>query len=309
MNIYDKQQTTSVSVVIPILNAEDYLPSLLPAILEQEPAPPVEIILIDSMSTDNTREIASRFEKVEVIPIQNFSHGRARNLGAQHARGDIIVLMTQDAIPANKRWLDNLLKPFDDTTIAATFSRQQPYEHANPVERFFLHSHFPPDKSIRREKGDHTSLSFEDVFFSNVSAAIRRDLLLEYPFDEELIMSEDQQFARDILNAGYATVYQADSVVIHSHNYTLCHAFRRYFDSVYSITKLFNQHDLGASASMGMRYLQKEALHIARNHPFYFPYYILYTCAKTGGTVTGHYADKMPKWLARACSLHRYYWE
>ena len=100
----------TVSVVIPVLNAECYLPELLNAIFQQDP-PPMEVILVDSMSTDKTVEIANGFDRVRTIPIHNFSHGRGRNFGIQAASGDVVVLLTQDALPADEHWLAELLGP------------------------------------------------------------------------------------------------------------------------------------------------------------------------------------------------------
>lgn len=297
-----------ISVVIPVLNAEPYLERLLPAILAQQPVAPDEILLLDSMSKDRTREIAARFERVRVIPVEKFSHGGTRNLGAQEATGGIVVLMTQDAIPQDTNWLAELIKPFADPNVAATYSRQVPYPEANPMERYFLFTHFPPGESVRREGGGG-ELGLGHVFFSNVAAALRRDLLLKYPFETTLIMSEDQQVSRDLIRAGYSVVYQPASVVIHSHNYTLGVVFRRYFDSVYSLTQIFPKHDMGTSASMGFTYLFREIGHMLRHHPLWFPYYVLYTAAKTAGTLAGHFAEKMPRSWARRMSLHRYYWK
>ena len=298
-----------VSVVIPVLNAERYLDLLIPAILRQRPAAPDEIILVDSMSTDRTVEKAKTFERVHVVPIHNFSHGRGRNVGVHEATGDIIVLLTQDALPADEHWMSELLRAFENTQIAAAFSRQTPYPDASPMERFFLETHFPAQPNIQRVDPNKKDLSFQqDVFFSNVSGAIRRDLLLKHPFDENLIMSEDQQFARDVLLEGYAIAYRPESVVQHSHNYSLASVFKRYFDSVYSLTQLFTSHDMGKSASMGLHYLAREAGFMVRRHPLWLPYYFCYTLAKTLGTVAGHYADSMPRWMLRRLSMHSYHW-
>ncbi len=297
-----------VTVAIPVLNAAKYLPELLPAIFNQKPSPPDEVILVDSNSTDNTREIASRFNNVRVVPIARFSHGGSRNLGAAEARGDFVVFLSQDAKPRGDDWLEKLLIPFEDPQVAATYSRQVPYDDANPMERYFLQTHFPAGLAERRAKVGHRPLALHDVFLSNVSAAYRRQALLDHPFDEELIMSEDQQISRDLLNAGYAVVYQPASVVTHSHNYTLSVVFRRYFDSVYSLTIVFPRHDMGTSASMGFRYLWQEFVHMLTRHPLWLPYYGCYTVAKTLGTLAGHYAEKMPRSWARFCSLHRYHW-
>ncbi|HMP74355.1 MAG TPA: glycosyltransferase [Kiritimatiellia bacterium] len=297
-----------LSVVIPVLNAAGYLPKLLDAIFSQRPVCPGEVVLVDSDSTDGTREIAGRYDRVRVIPAGRFSHGGARNLGAREAKGEVVILMTQDALPRDEDWLSALLAPFEDEEVAAVYSRQVPYPEANPMERYFLETHFPGGLAERRAKEHRKPLTLEQVFFSNVSAAIRREVLLEHPFDESLIMSEDQQFSRDVMNAGYAVVYQPASVVIHSHNYTLRVVFRRYFDSIYSLTVIFPRHDMGTSASMGFSYLWKEFVHMLTKHPFWLPYYGLYTLAKAGGTLAGHFAEKMPKRWARKLSLHRYHW-
>jgi len=297
-----------VSVVIPVLNAAEYQPDLLRILLAQEPVPPREILLVDSRSTDATREIALSFDRVQVIDIEKFSHGRARNLGAQMATGEIVALLTQDALPRDPTWLATLLEPLEDPRIAATFSRQVPRPEASLMERFFLQTRFPDGPPLRRERAGEEVLTLEKVFFSNVAAAIRRERLLEFPFDEALIMSEDQQWARDVLAGGYATIYQPLSVVVHSHGYRLWTVLRRYFDSVHSLTIIFPGHGIGTSASMGLGYLARE-LRFMVGHPLQLPYYFLYTLAKTSGTVLGHLAPWMPRFLARRLSFHRYHWD
>ena len=302
-------RSPTVSVVIPTLNAAPFLPRLFEAIFEQEPTTPMEVVLVDSLSTDATRGIAASDPRVRVVPIPNFAHGRARNLGAREARGEIVVLLTQDALPADRRWLSALLAPFDDPHVVAAYSRQVPDPDANPMERFFLAKRFPAGPPARREKRGTAPLQLEDVFFSNVSAAIRRETLLRHPFDEELIMSEDQQFSRDVIAAGHVVAYQPESVVRHSHNYSLPICFRRYFDSVYSLRLLFPRHGLGTTASMGASYLAEEVRHMVRNHPLSLPYYFLYNLAKIGGSLAAHVADRLPRRVVRAMSLHRYHWE
>jgi rhamnosyltransferase len=299
----------SVSVVIPVLNAAPYLRGIVTALASQKPAPPAELILVDSRSTDATVALAGElWPGVKVVPIDDFSHGRSRNLGARAATGEVVVLMTQDAVPADEHWLAELLAPFADQGVAAAYSRQVPRPEASPMERFFLACRFPDGPEIRREKRPGGELTLEDVFFSNVSAAVRRADLLAHPFDETLIMSEDQQLSRDLLAAGRAVVYRPSSVAVHSHDYTLGVVFRRYFDSVYSLTVIFPRHGMGTSASMGLSYLAREAGFILRRHPAWTPYYFLYTFMKTAGTIAGHFAEVMPRWLLRRLSLHDYHW-
>lgn len=297
------------SIVVPVLNAERMLRAQLEAILAQKPDAPREIILIDSLSTDATRQIGQSYPDVRIIPIARFSHGRARNIGAREAEGEIVIMLTQDALPSDQNWLAKLLEPFADPQVAAVYSRQIPRDDAPPTEKFFLQYHFPEGTPLKKVRPPNRPPAFPDVFFSNVSGAARRELLLRHPFDETLIMSEDQQFARDLLNAGFAVVYQPQSAVIHSHHYSLGTAFRRYFDSIYSLTVIFPAQDIKTSAAMGRRYLRREIRFILRKHPFYLPYYLLYNLAKTAGALAGHFGAKLPRRMARLMSLHRYYWE
>lgn len=299
----------SVSVVIPVLNAAGYLPALFEALDAQKPAPPGEIVLIDSNSTDETVRIAAEHPGVAVHPIERFSHGRSRNMGARLASGDVIVYLSQDARPENDSWLAELTAPFADDAVAATYSRQVPWPGANPMEQFFLANHFPPGESVRRSSSNGDGLSLRQVFFSNVSSAVRRDLILAHPFDEDLIMSEDQQLSRDLITAGYSVVYCPDSVVLHSHDYTLREVFRRYFDSVYSLTVIFRDHDMGSSVAMGSSYLGREVRHMVRHYPLWLPYYALYVAAKASGTIAGHFAERLPRPLLRKLSLHSYHWD
>ncbi|MCB1102772.1 MAG: glycosyltransferase [Kiritimatiellae bacterium] len=298
----------TISVVIPVLNAGKYLPTLLPAIFSQRPVAPGEVILVDSASTDNTREVAATFDRVRVIPAGAFSHGRARNLGVREAKGTFVILMTQDALPVGDDWLRPLLASFEDPQVAAVYSRQVPYENATPMERFFLSVHFPDGNLTLRSKMKRRDIQFTDAFFSNVSAAYRKAPLLECPFDETLIMSEDQQVSRDLLNHGYLVGYQPTSVVLHSHRYSLGSIFSRYFDSVYSIMQIFPDHGIKESSSIGLSYLWQEAWHIVTTHPLWIPYYIGYVFSRSTGTMAGHCADHLPRSLLRKISMHAYHW-
>jgi rhamnosyltransferase len=303
------QTATSVSVIIPVFNAAEYLPPLFAALAGQQPAAPAEIILIDSASTDATRALAAQSPLARVIPIADFSHGRARNLGAQAARGEILVFLSQDALPADAHWLAALLAPFADDQVAAVYSRQVPRSKTKPMELFFLEERFPDGQPEFRRKREGETLTLERVFFSNVSAAIRRAVLLRYPFDETLVMSEDQKLVKTIMEAGGTIVYQPRSVALHSHNYSLADTFRRYFDSVYAFRQIFPQHTFGASSSVGLRYIRRETGFICRRFPLWLPYYALYNCAKAAATFAAHRADKMPRRWARRCSLQKYFWD
>ncbi len=297
-----------VSIVLPTLNAEAYLPALLKAAFSQR-LEPKEILVVDSGSTDGTLRIAATHERVRVVPIEDFSHGKARNIGAAAAGGEIVAYLSQDALPRNELWLSELVNPLGQERVAASYSRQIPRENASPMEQFFLLNRFPEEGVLREKPPGGGELGLEQVFFSNVSSAVKKEVLERFPFDEDLIMSEDQQLSRDLLDGGYAVVYAPQSVVIHSHDYSLTDVFRRYLDSVYSLQEIFSGHDMQASAAVGLSYLLKECRYIFGHHPKWIPYYILYTMAKSLGTLTGHWAGHIPRPVLKRISLHGSHWE
>ncbi len=297
------------TVIVPTLNAGHCLRRLLSSVFSQKNVDVDEVVVVDSMSTDATCRIAGEFKKTRVVPIRNFTHGRARNLGVSEASGEFVAFLSQDALPEGENWLERLLAPFERCAVAATYSRQVPWPEANPMERFFLKTRFPPGPTVCRRREGNEPLTLEQVFLSNVSSAFRRSVLMKYPFDENIIMSEDQQVSRDLINAGFEVVYQPSSVVIHSHNYTLAGAFRRYFDSVYSLRRLFEAHSLKTSVSMGASYFFAEMRYMCLNYPLWLPRWALYNLFKVGGSLAAHSADYMPVRLARLCSQHSYYWQ
>jgi len=304
----DKTIYPELSVIIPTLNAAGYLPKLFNRIFEQSPSPPLEVILIDSNSTDATREIADADKRVKLVTIDNFTHGGARNMGARLATGAIVVYLTQDALPSDNNWLSNLIEPFSNENVAAVCSRQIPYDNSSPMEKFFLAKRFS-DKRIERNLKSLENIGYEEVLFSDVSCAIRRTALIEHPFDETLIMSEDQQFSRDVIQAGLTVVYEPNSIVTHSHKYTLWQTFKRYFDSIYALRVIFKDQDMKSSAKMGQKYVIEELKYIALKHPFWLPYYFVYTSVKVVATIMAHYVEYLPKWLLQKISMHAYHWK
>ncbi len=298
-----------VSVIIPLLNPGPGLSSLLQALWSQQPVVPEEVLLLDSGSTDGSLQGLEADPRIRIGQIQQFRHGAARNLGIQAAQGELVVFLTQDAEPAHPQWLAELLKPFSDPQVAATFSRQLPRPDCNPMEAHFLDTHFPAGPARRMQQRAGEPLRFqENLFFSNASSAIRRSAALEHPFEADLIMSEDQQLARDLLQAGQALFYCPESRVLHSHDYGFRSAMGRYMDSLISLQQIFPDHHVGRSLRMGGSYLGQELRQMLR-HPAFLPRYISLVAGKTLGTLLGHASPRLPASLLQRISLHPYYWE
>jgi len=298
----------SVSIVIPTYQGVATLPATLTAIRAQDYPSPVELVAIDSTSTDGTRAVLESFgARVTVIPQSEFTHGYARNLGVQQATGSAIVFLSQDALPIGSHWLAGLIAPLTDPTIGAVYARQVSRPDATPLEIYFHESLYPPrSKTYRLSGADSTAL--DQIFFSNVCSAALRSTCLRFPLDETIIMSEDQAFARAVLQAGYSTRYLAEVQVAHSHHYTLSGLFRRNFDSAYSLRGVTSDGAF-SMARQGVSYIAGEAGYVIRARRWRWLFAIPpYEVARIAGRLFGARADRLPQRWRLTLSLHRSYW-
>lgn len=299
----------TVSIIIPTYQGAGYLDSLLSTLYAQAFSDRMEIIAVDSASTDNTVPILEQYGAT-VIPIsqEEFTHGYARNLGVRKAQAPIVVFMSQDALPVGFNWLERLIGLLDDPSIGAAFVRQLPRPDATPLEAFFHNQLYPAQSRVYAiHPGD--PIPIDKIFFSNVCSVARRELCLAYPFDERLIMSEDQAFARALLEAGYRTYYSAEVAVIHSHHYSLWALFRRNFDSAYSLRGI-SQDTWSYTARKGIAYILNEIAYlVARRQWRWLPLVPVYEATRILSRILGKYADRLPyRWRVKF-SLHRGYWE
>jgi len=231
--------TPDVSVVMPVYNGERYLEEVLDAVFGQKTGFMFEVIVIDSGSSDRSIEIISKYPvRLHQIPNEEFGHGKTRNLGVRLAAGKYIVFLTQDATPASPYWLDNLVGVLEkDAEVAGAYSRQLPRPDCNPLERRDILLGTPPISNIRKVDfgDDFQRLTYEDhwhrfMVFSDVSSCVRKDIFERLPFNEEILMVEDQEWCKRAIESGYAVVYMAASPVYHSHNHSLKETYKRYLD-------------------------------------------------------------------------------
>jgi rhamnosyltransferase len=302
--------STRLSIIIPTLNAGEYLPNLLEKLFSQT-IDDKEIIVIDSMSDDDTTEIARSFG-VTVKPIsrREFNHGRTRNVAADDASGEYLVFLTQDALPVDDHLLENLIAPLEnDGQIAASYGRQIAYEHAYPIEKFIRGFNYP-EESRTKEKSDIPVLGVKTFFCSNACAAYRSDVLRALGgFRGDTIMNEDMEYFYRAVMAGYKVHYAADAQVWHSHNYTLFEQFQRYVD----IGVFFsNNPDLAAyskNETEGIRYILAAARCLMdKNEPWQLPHLLLDSLARFLGYRVGKNYRLLPVKYMRYISMNKAYW-
>lgn len=216
-----------VSVIIPTLNAEDNLSNILSKIPDD-----YEVIIIDSSSSDRTIEIARSYNcYIKKIERNEFNHGGTRNIGAKMASGEILIFLTQDAIPKDKMAFNKITSPFIEySDVGMAYGRQLPHKNAKRIGSFArLHNY--PNKSMIKSKEDRKKLGIKTVFCSNSFAAYRKDILNKMGgFPLNVILSEDTYVCAKMLIEGYRVAYVAEAQVYHSHDYSIIQEFKRYFD-------------------------------------------------------------------------------
>jgi len=230
-----------VSIIILTRNGEATIGECLKQVYAQSYTN-FEVIVIDSSSTDNTLDIANKFPvQIFKINVEEFGHGKTRNLGAKFSRGKYLIYLTQDATPFNEYWIKNLVRNFSDEEVAGVYSRNVPRPHCDPFEARYISCGWGSTREVKSTK-EYKSYK-KLVFFSNTSSCIRKDVWKMFPFDESLVQTEDQDWSKRVLEAGYKITYDPDSVVVHSHNNSLEILFQKYFDAGTAHIQIFKNRN------------------------------------------------------------------
>ncbi len=297
-----------VSIVILTKNAGSPFQETLRQVYQQR-LKPVEVLVIDSGSTDGTVDLARRYP-VHLVQIEprDFGHGRTRNLGGNLAKGEFLVFLTQDAVPVSDDWLCALVQPLTkDERLAGVYGRQLP-RACNPLEAFARYYTYPP-ASRGYHSEDLLEFSVFHILFSNVNAALRRDLWVRFPFNEELIMSEDQDWARRVLGEGYNILYEPKAAVYHSHREGPLQLLKRSFDAGVSFQQMAS-NGISHPFPRTWNYLKGEAQFLIRERKgFWMPLLLPREAIRAGGFLMGRYGEKIPRRVRRWLSSHPQYWK
>lgn len=300
-----------VSVIIPVYNGAKQSGPIF-SILKKCPGIN-EIIVIDSGSTDSSIKIAESFG-ARVIKIENhlFDHGGTRTLGGKAASGDILVYMTQDALPVNEYSIEKLIKPLlENKEIGASYGRQLPYPDATAFAAHLRAFNYPPVSCIKSLK-DKERLGIKAPFLSNSFSAYRMDALEKIGwFKCGLIIAEDTYAGAKLLLAGYKIAYVADATVYHSHNYTILQEFKRYFDiGVFHKNESWIINEFGFAEGEGMKYVKSEITSLIKNKKIHLmPEFIIRNCFKFLGYKIGRNYKKLPVNIIKKISMHSAWWD
>lgn len=208
----------SISIVIRAHNEGRHIGRLLEGI-QRQTVQDVEIIVVDSGSTDNTLEVVERYGvRVLHIAPHEFTFGRSLNRGLEAAGGETAVIASAHVYPVYPDWLERLQAAFADPTVGLAYGKQR----GGPD------THFSEHQVFAHWYGDVSHPSQPHPFCNNANAAIRIDLWRSNPYDETLTGLEDLAWAKNIQAAGRAIAYVAEAEVIHVHHETPRGVYNRY---------------------------------------------------------------------------------
>ncbi|MCE9649644.1 MAG: glycosyltransferase family 2 protein [Parvibaculum sp.] len=198
------------SIIIRAYNEAEHIGRLLHGLTLQD-YPNLEIILVDSGSTDDTVFIAEAFGvKIVHIKTEEFSFGRALNIGCRHASGDVFVFVSAHVYPLHRSWLARLVAPFADPHVALSYGKQR----GNHINKFSEHQIFAkwfPETSVSPQSS---------YFCNNANCAIRASAWKAHPYDETLTGLEDLAWAKETQRRGGLIAYVAEASVVHVHDET-----------------------------------------------------------------------------------------
>jgi glycosyltransferase involved in cell wall biosynthesis len=244
----------TVTVAIPVRNGEAYLGEVLAAVRAQRVARELELLIVDSGSTDRSIEIAHACEaRVVEIPPSQFSHGGTRNLMMELAAGDHVAFLSQDATPVDDLWLARILSGFElADDVALVFGPYVPRPGASHmVQREFrdFFASFSPNGRpvVQRLEGDPGDARHPSplTFFTDANGCVARWAWKRVPY-RGIAYAEDQMLASEMVEAGLAKVFDPGAAVVHSHDYGPVETFRRCFDEWRGLNEVYGHVESAA---------------------------------------------------------------
>ena len=301
-----------IDVIIPTYKPGIEFEKLIGRLQNQE-YPIHKIIIINTRTDIFPEELDRSNYEIEITHIEpdQFDHGGTRNMGAGMSDADIVVYMTQDAIPVDEKLIGTFAKIFEENPdIGIAYGRQLPREECNIIERYTRRFNYP-EKSLIKTKEDLPRLGIKTFFCSDVCAAYRRNYLLSAGgFEDPTIFNEDMIFAGKRIYAGDKVAYVAEAKVIHSHNYTGRQQFHRNFDLAVSQAQHPEVFEGVPSEGEGIRMVKATAKYLVRNG---YPWKVFTLVYQSGCKYIGYFLgkryEKLPMWLILKCTSSRKYWK
>lgn len=301
-----------VDVMIPVYHPGEEFAKLLNALCRQ--SYPVENIIV--MNTEKkfwNPQWEDFYPKVKVTHLkkEDFDHGGTRRAAAKLSNAEIMVFMTQDAIPADEHLIRNLVHPLlADPKVGAAYARQLARPDCAYLEKYTRSFNYPEKSSVKWEK-DTDRYGIKTYFCSNVCAAYKKNIYEETGgFTEHAIFNEDMIYAGTMVKKGFGIAYAADACVIHSHNYSCSQQFHRNFDLGVSQAEHPEIFEGVPSEGEGLRLVKKSFIYLVKTgHIWLIPGLIAQSSFKYAGYFLGKRYEKLPKKMILFCTMNHEYWK
>ncbi len=207
------------SIIIRSFNEEKHIGRLMEGIRKQTIYDKIEVVLVDSGSTDNTVSIARKAgARIVNIRPEEFSFGRAINVGCEAANGEYLLFASAHVYPVYTDWIEKMVAPFSNSKVALVYGRQIGNEITKYSEHQLFKKWFPAASNYAQSI----------PFCNNANAAVRKSLWLEQPYDEQLTGLEDLDWATKIQQKNYTIAYEAYAPIVHVHEETPSRIKNRY---------------------------------------------------------------------------------
>lgn len=301
-----------VTIFIPIFNPQCYLQNLISSLSFFLDRDLFNVLFVDSSTSDESFYIlknAGFF--VHKVGAVSFDHGGTRSLAKDLCYDDIVIYLTQDALPLSVDDIARLVAVFDDDTIGAAYGRQLPYEETNLFGKHLRQFNYT-ETSYIRSLADKEQYGIKTAFLSNSFAAYRRTAMDQIGwFKDGLILGEDTFAGAKLLQEGYKLAYVADAQVYHSHSYTIWEEFKRYFDiGVFHQMESWILKEFGQPEGEGMRYIKSEFKFLLANKAYHLILeFFMRNSMKFLGYKMGKYHSKLSIRLIKKLSMHHRWWD
>ncbi|MCL7939241.1 glycosyltransferase family 2 protein [Halomonas sp. ATCH28] len=300
----------SICCIVPTLNAGPELKVFVNALSEQSYC--FDLFFVDSSSDDGTENLVQQYSNDSAMSIKRseFDHGGTRQMMVDRLTGyDIYVFLTQDAILAHDRAIEQLLYAFADPEVGCAYGRQLPHVGASLLAQHARFFNYPSVSHVYSLE-DAISKGIKAAFVSNSFAAYRATALQEVGgFPTQLILSEDMYVGASMLVSGWKIAYSADATCFHSHDYTLLQEFSRYFDiGVFHSRTPWICKELGGVEGEGLRYVLSELKFLGFRHCYLWPSSLLRNALKLIGFKLGSIEAFIPMNVKKALSMHTRFW-
>ena len=305
-------ENKTVDVIIPAYHPGKEFATLIKR-LEKQSVPIHRIIVMNTEESMWNKEWEKLSDVMEIhhLAKSEFDHGGTRAQAAELSDADVMIFMTQDAMPADRELLAELLKALEqDENIAAAYARQLPNAECSFVERYTRAFNYP-DRSVVKTKKDMDQYGIKTFFCSNVCAAYKKDIYQKQGgFVRRTIFNEDMIYAGGLIQAGYGIAYAAEAKVIHSHNYNCMQQFHRNFDLGVSQAEHPEIFEGVPSEGEGMRLVKKTLSHLVRSEKIWLiPGFVMQCAGKYAGYLAGKNFRRLPKKFVLWCTMCPNYWK